>query len=510
MNKKLSAIAIILALVLSFAVPAFAAEFTTETALLSRGAPSGLAVEEDEVYLVTDTYNKVVWRLAEGAPEVFIGRETVAGLSGEPVGGYNDGAYDAALFASPWAIAPYSEGWLISDAGNNALRYAAKAKVTTISAKGDVANPTGLAADDKGGVYIADTDNNRVRLVDKSGKITTVAGTGKAGAADGKAAEATFNAPTGLAWYDGALYIADTGNHKIRVLADGEGTTLAGVTVAETDDEYYGGGYLDGDALKAAFSSPTGAAVLDGGVFVSDTGNGAIRRIKDGVVSTVTIEFPGVPFPVSPRGLLSHDGRLLACDTVAGVVFSPFPVFDDVEDSDAYAAAVAYVYAHKLLAGTETGVFSPEAPLTRGALFTALGRLYLGEMPGAVIDGEGSFTDAEEGQYYTDALKWAADKSIVEGYNGKSEPLRNITREECAVALYKYAAQFYDAGSPAEYPLIESYPDGGAVSGWARGGVEWAIAAGILTGGGEELRPREFATRAEVAQMLFVFAGAYK
>jgi hypothetical protein len=328
---------------------------------------------------------------------------------------------------------------------------------------------------------------------------------------DGAAVSALFNAPTGLVWSDGALYIADTGNHQIRKLADGKVTTLAGVTYSPDDDAYYGGGYSDGDASSAEFSSPTGVAVApDGSVFVSDTGNGAIRRIRNGVVSTVSLELPGSPFPRSPRGLLFGDGRLFTCDILAGVVFSPFPAFSDVSDSAPSSDAITYVYAQRLIPGTQAGVFSPEAPITRGTLFTVMGRLYLGDMPGAIIDGKKSFADVEDEQDYTNAVNWAAEKGIAEGWNGKFAPERNITLQETAVVLYKYSAQFYGLTPPDEYSLTADFSDGDTVSAWARDAVEWAIGAGVITPEGEVINPRGSVTRAQIAQMLFVLSGISK
>lgn len=147
---------------------------------------------------------------------------------------------------------------------------------------GQFADPYGVAIDSKGMIYVADGgDGNRIRRIAPDGAVTTVAG-GKEGYADGSAAQARFNTPSGLAIdRHGNVYVADTGNHAIRKIApDGTVSTLAGSGVAGT---------ADGVGKAAQFNGPVGLAVDDDGVvYVADTYNDAIRRIApDGVVTTI-------------------------------------------------------------------------------------------------------------------------------------------------------------------------------------------------------------------------------
>jgi PKD repeat protein len=145
-------------------------------------------------------------------------------------------------------------------------------------------NPSGVSVDASGIVYIADTANNRVRKVDLSGTISTVAGTGIAGFnGDGIATASQLNGPLGVA-VDGSgnVYIADTLNNRIRMV-DGSGNIS---TVAGTAAYGFGG---DGVAATATpLFAPNGIAVSStGAIYIADTGNQRVRVVSGGVISTV-------------------------------------------------------------------------------------------------------------------------------------------------------------------------------------------------------------------------------
>jgi streptogramin lyase len=133
--------------------------------------------------------------------------------------------------------------------------------------------PSGIAIDKDDNLIIADTSNHRIRKLDKKGEVTTIAGAGAVGFQDGAANEALFDAPVGLAIDEqGNIFVADTYNDRIRKIStDGQVTTVAGTGVA---------GYLDGQASEAMFDTPCAIAVdQQGNLFVADTGNNAIRKI---------------------------------------------------------------------------------------------------------------------------------------------------------------------------------------------------------------------------------------
>ncbi|HEV2800795.1 MAG TPA: hypothetical protein VGW12_09880 [Pyrinomonadaceae bacterium] len=171
--------------------------------------------------------------------------------------------------------------------------------------------PSALAIDASGNLYVADTSNHRIRKVTPEGIVTTIAGDGTQGARDGAADAAQFNAPIGLAVSaDGSrVYVADTYNDRIRLIttAGGQVTTIAGAGKP---------GYADGAGASALFDTPCAvAATKDGELFIADTGNRRLRKLsKDGQVSTLTLApADGTQFDSAfePVGLaLTHDNFL--------------------------------------------------------------------------------------------------------------------------------------------------------------------------------------------------------
>jgi hypothetical protein len=146
-------------------------------------------------------------------------------------------------------------------------------------------HPYGVAVDSTGTVYFSEYSNHRVRKVAADGKISTLAGTGEAdyGGDDGPAVSARLNYPRGVAVDgEGAVYVADAGNHRVRkVAADGEISTFAGTGVA-------GAGGDGGLATAAELDRPYGVAVDGtGAVYIADAGNHRIRKVAaDGTIST--------------------------------------------------------------------------------------------------------------------------------------------------------------------------------------------------------------------------------
>ena len=164
--------------------------------------------------------------------------------------------------------------------------------VTTLAGRGSIGfsngthteavfnSPYGVAVAFDGAVYVADAGNNRIRRVTPTGTVTTLAGS-IAGNNDGTGGAARFNNPRGVAVApDGTIYVADTGNSRIRkVTPTGTVTTIAGST----------SGFADGTGAAAQFNAPRGIAVTsDGRIYVADTGNQRIRRVTPtGTVTTI-------------------------------------------------------------------------------------------------------------------------------------------------------------------------------------------------------------------------------
>ena len=164
-------------------------------------------------------------------------------------------------------------------------------------------SPSNLAIDNDGNLFVADTGNNRIRKVTPEGQVTTIAGDGRAGYKNGPATQAQFNGPVGVAVdARGNVYVADSYNDRVRMIGvDGQVTTIAGNGSP---------GYADGDRTSAMFDTPCGIAVAnDGFLIVADTGNDRLRKIAaDGNVSTLQITFPVDDYLSNPMDLaVSHD-----------------------------------------------------------------------------------------------------------------------------------------------------------------------------------------------------------
>lgn len=159
--------------------------------------------------------------------------------------------------------------------------------------------------------------------------------------------------------------------------------------------------------------------------------------------------------------------------------------FKDVPQNSWFASAVQYVTSNSLMNGTSTTAFSPSATMSRGMLMTVLAR-YAGEST------EGGTV------WYEKGMNWAKNKGISDG----SAPNRNITREQLAAMLYRYA------GEPDGAADLSAYTDAGSVSAYAEKAVQWCVKNGILTGKtSSTLAPKATATRVECAAMLQRFAA---
>lgn len=179
--------------------------------------------------------------------------------------------------------------------------------------------------------------------------------------------------------------------------------------------------------------------------------------------------------------------------------------FNDVSANDWFASAVDYVTGKGMMNGTADNTFSPKANTTRGMVVTVLYRLENQPSTSAA-----SFTDVASGAYYANAVAWANANGIVSGYgSGKFGPNDKITREQLAAILYRYAQyKKYDVSGANS---LDGYTDVQSVSSYAVPALQWANAAGVVTGkSGSKLDPKGNATRAEVAAMLMRFCENVK
>jgi uncharacterized protein (TIGR03437 family) len=197
-------------------------------------------------------------------------------------------------------VAPDPSGNVYFSAQDSIMRWSAATGILTLvtgngtagfsgdngpAANAQVSDPQGVAVDSSGNLYIADNTNHRIRKV-SNGTITTVAGNGTAGFSgdNGPATSAELDDPIGIAVdAAGNLYIADSGNNRIRKVTNGTITTIAGNGTAGFSGDNSGNG-----ATSAELNDPIGVAVdSSGNVYVADYANDRIRKISNGVISTV-------------------------------------------------------------------------------------------------------------------------------------------------------------------------------------------------------------------------------
>ena len=182
--------------------------------------------------------------------------------------------------------------------------------------------------------------------------------------------------------------------------------------------------------------------------------------------------------------------------------------FTDVPEGAWYEDAAAYVYKHGLMAGTSATTFAPDVTTSRAMIATILWR-----MAGSpVVNYAMNYTDVAQGQWCSEAIRWATSEGVVTGYGnglfGTNDP---ITREQLATMLWRYAqTEGYDV-SIGEDTNILSYTDVANLSEYAIPAMQWAVGAGIIngTGDGSTLTPQGQATRAQAAVMLQRFCEKY-
>ncbi len=288
-------------------------------------SPQALAFGLDGTLYIADTGNQRIRAIATNGTIATFAGTGYLGFSGD------NGPASAATLASPNAIAIGPDGSLyIADSANHRIRRIASGTITTVAGSGTqgfsgdnglataaaLDTPSGLAVSAAGLIYIADTHNHRIRLVDASGRITTVAGTGKPGYSgdNGAATLAQLDSPRGLAIMpSGALLVADANNQRLRrIAADGTIATLAGgsaqgLTVDATP------------ALAATLNAPRAVALTSFGYPVlSDAASHTLRILAaDGnlyVPAALTARTPTVSLSAPTAAF----GQTTATVTVSG------------------------------------------------------------------------------------------------------------------------------------------------------------------------------------------------
>lgn len=172
----------------------------------------------------------------------------------------------------------------------------------------------------------------------------------------------------------------------------------------------------------------------------------------------------------------------------------------DVAARDWFCPGIRFTFENSLMNGTSRTTFEPDTTMTRAMLVTVLWRY-----EGSPNVGASSFSDVPNGAYYAKAVAWAAERGVVNGVSpDKFDPDGNVTRQQMAAILYRYAGTRGEDLSPSA--ALGDFPDAAQVQAYARAPMQWCVALGYIGGdridGVNYLAPTGFAIRAQVATIL--------
>ena len=273
---------------------------------------------------------------------------------------------------------------------------------------------------------------------------------------------------------------------------------------------YVGGG------SSSSISTPTTYAVN-----VNAATNGAVAADKKtaskGTTVTVTAS-PSKGYVVDAVKVVDKDGKDVAVTgkdgkyvftmpasavTVTGSfkAETPAPValpFTDVKSGNWFYDAVKYAYAQGLMTGTSATTFAPNGTMNRAMIVTVLYRLE----KSPAVTGASKFTDVPAGQWYSDAVAWAAANKIVNGYDETTfGPMNAVTREQMAAILFRYE-QYKGLENVTLEENLNRFPDQNKISAYAIPALQWAVGQKIINGNANgTLDPTGTATRAQIAQI---------
>ena len=346
-------------------------------------------------------------------------------------------------------------------------------------------------------------------------------------------AEATLNGVNYTSFQD-AVNAANNGD-VITALKDNLSATMSGssrtITVKSSTGTFYvsvNGETKTADAntgVTFTYTRPSSGGSISApttyAVNVNAATNGAVAADKKtaskGTTVTVTAS-PSKGYVVDAVKVVDKDGKDVAVTgkdgkyvftmpasavTVTGSfkAETPAPValpFTDVKSGNWFYDAVKYAYAQGLMTGTSATTFAPNGTMNRAMIVTVLYRLE----KSPAVTGASKFTDVPAGQWYSDAVAWAAANKIVNGYDETIfGPMNAVTREQMAAILFRYE-QVKGLENVTLEENLNRFPDQNKISAYAIPALQWAVGQKIINGNADgTLDPTGTATRAQVAQI---------
>lgn len=295
---------------------------------------------------------------------------------------------------------------------------------------------------------------------------TGTGGTGTGGTGTG--GTGTGGTGAGSWWYPGTTYVPSTTRYPVSAGTAQNGSVSLSSSSAKP-----------GDTVTVTVRPNTGYEL--GSLTVTGKNGSAVGLTNQGggsytfTMPTSAVNVSASFTPIVPAGL----------------------PFYDVDPNSWYYDAVKYVYDNSLMNGTGYSSFEPYTPCYRNMMVTILYRM--DKEPS--VYGAPAFNDVPSAGWYTNAVIWGSANRIVEGGpNNRFMPMGQVTREQIAVFLYRYAQ--YKNCDVSAWGDLSAFADGGRVSDWAKAATTWAVGAGLLNGSANRLNPGTPATRAEIAMIL--------
>ena len=264
--------------------------------------------------------------------------------------------------------------------------------------------------------------------------------------------------------------------------------------VAEIDGTSY-------TSLQAAVDDATANDII---VIIKDTGalsataNKTVK-VMNGTKNNINVTINGVSKTIAEDG---SETFTYTPPTGGGAPEEPTWPFTDVTEGEGwFYDAVAYVYENGIMAGTDETTFEPYMELDRAMA----AQLFYNLEGKPAVTGDSTFTDVTSGHWAVDAITWAAQNDIVAGIGGNLyDPDSNVTREQFAVMLYKYARfKGYDLTATGD---LTQFPDAGSISSWAETALSWANGNGLINGHENgTIDPKGSTIRAQAASIMANF-----